>query len=408
MLLRSISVLFTILFSLNAWSYPARFSVSPDNSQQLLTETLKSARSEIVMNIYMITSFRLNNILLAKMKDGVTVKVLVEAEPFGGKIVPPQKKILDELSKAINASSNPNNQLLIMSSQNGKVKRRFNFNHAKYVVIDGNSSYVSSENFVGSGTMSSPDRKGNRGWQVVLEDKTLAKKLLKYFSEDTNPKNKDAVPYDPSFVKVIETPLPPRNSDNSRDLTPITLGAGDVDSAEICASPQALRCMLPFMQEAKNTLDIQHLSLPLYWPGKNGKVLNPILVEAISAAKRGVKVRVLMNPSDAFGDDDKDDRVDAGAPPPYNSDETKAYLQQVAKEQRLPLEAGIMNIQELQLYAVHNKGMLADGKKAWVGSINGTENSVSSNREIAVDINSQDAAKYYGEVFSLDWSKATH
>lgn len=403
-MVKSLATFFVLLLlSFNALAYPGKFSVSPDNSQELLTSTLQSAKSEIVLNAYLITSYRLNNIIIAKLKSGVIVKALVETEPYGGKIVPPQKKILDELSEAIKASGNPENKLLILNSNRGSVKRRFVFNHAKYVVVDRKYSYVSSENFVNSGAMASPDRKGNRGWQVMVEDKATAQNLLKYFTEDTSPDLKDVVAYDPALMSVVETP-PPSGGDNRRSLNPIALGSGEIISSEFCAAPKAHLCMLPFLKNARETLDIQHMSLPLYWPSKGAsKVLNPILVEAIAAAKRGVKVRVLINPSK---EEESPAKRRPDAPPPYDSQETKDYLLQVAREQKLPLQVGIMNLQDLQLYSVHNKGMIADAKRVWVSSINGTENSVMNNREIAIDIESPEGAKYYGSVFESDWGLA--
>jgi phosphatidylserine/phosphatidylglycerophosphate/cardiolipin synthase-like enzyme len=56
---------------------------------------------------------------------------------------------------------------------------------------------------------------------------------------------------------------------------------------------------------------------------------------------------------------------------------------------------------------VHNKGMVADGSRVFVSSINGTENAIMNNREVAVSVVSPDAAQYFGKVFDTDWQLST-
>jgi phosphatidylserine/phosphatidylglycerophosphate/cardiolipin synthase-like enzyme len=388
-------------FSASAWAYPAKFAVSPDSSQALLTEVVQSARSKIILNVYMLTSGRLQQALVDKMNSGVTVQLLIETQPFGGKIVPPAKILLDRLAAAIGKSKNPNNRLFMMNDRDGSVKRRYVFDHAKYVVIDDTTVYISSENFVNSGAMADPARKGNRGWQVAMDSKTVAKQLSKVFAEDTASGNPDVTDYDPKFVKVLTTPAPPAG-DNSRNQPLFAGGRGDVKAAALCLSPDSLSCMVNFIRSAKDTLEVEHLSLPLYWPAARGaKAVSPLIEEMIAAAKRGVKVRVLMNP----GSDDEQDNS-PGAPPAYDSKETMAYLKKAARDGKLSLQAAEFNIDATQTYLVHNKGMIVDGKRAFVSSINGTQNSIMNNRELGVALDSADAARYFGEVFNFDWTKS--
>lgn len=398
--------------SVSAWAFPAQFSVSPDNSQALLTDTVSTAKKSLAINIYMWTSTRLQDAVIERIKAGVTVEVLAETEPFGGMLVPPQKKVLDAIDAAIKASPNKKNRLWMMSSRKQTVARRYTFNHAKYVVVDGRRAYVGSENFVNSGAMADPEKKGNRGWQVRFDDATTAKRLLKVFREDTDEKNPDVFPYDPALVTVKEFPpkvptalgeLPP---DNRRTLPALPAGEGDVATATFCASPRSIACIERFMASARSTLDIQHMSLPLYWTvEKQDPGVNPIIAGALAAAKRGVKVRILVNPAKA---------EEGGAAPPkttgislaYDDNATVAYLRERAEKEKLPLQVAVMNNESLQLITTHNKGMLADGKRAFVSSINGTRNSVENNRELAVSLESPAAARYYGQVFENDWTQS--
>lgn len=407
-----IALLLALFTSHQALAFPAQFSVSPDNSQALLMEHVRSAQKSLVINIYMWTSFRLSNLVIEKIKEGVETQILVETQPFGGQIVSVQKKVLDELDAAIKASGNPKNKLFMMNDRNGSAKRRYTFDHAKYVVVDGAQSYVGSENFVNSGAMADPKRKGNRGWQVALSDRATAQKLLAFFKQDTAAGNADVSAYDPSFVSVKELPpLPAKEGapqDNSRTLPVFAGGAGDVSAATFCASPKSRACIADFIRSARESLDIQHMSLPLLWPKADGsREMNPILVEAIAAAQRGVKVRILLNPNhkNEGGGEKPDARPNT--PPPYDADATLAELRKLARAGKIPLEAAIMDNEALQLFTTHNKGMLADGRRAFVGSINGTWNAVENNREIAVALDSPAAAQYYGRVFNADWEKSS-
>ena len=386
-------------YTVAAWSFPARFSVSPDNSQQLLLDALQSAQSSIVLNVYMLTSTRIQQVILDKLAKGVTVQMILETEPYGIKVVPPQKKLMDTLADAIKKAGK-NNKFLMVNSKNGTVQRRYVFDHAKYIVIDGTRAYISSENFVGTGAMSDPRRKGNRGWQVLLDDKNIAQQLTAIFNQDADPTTGDISEYDSSFIKILDTPFNPP-SDNGRNITPFAGGNGDVASASLCVSPKSQECLFSFIRNAKTSLDLQQLSLPVNWGTNSKKVLSPFITEITNAAKRGVKIRVLVNQYS-----DEAEGTDPNSPPNAVASETVAYLQKIATDQSLPIQAAINNNKDLQLVVVHNKGMLADGNRVWVGSINGTENSFQNNREVAVNLESTDAAKYYQQVFDFDWSKS--
>jgi cardiolipin synthase A/B len=404
-------VFLSLVAALPAWAFPASFSVSPDNSQQLLLNTVQSAKKTLHVNIYLITTQRIQQAIVDKINAGVTVEMLVETQPFGREIVPPMKRVLDTIQTAMKASGNTKNKLWMMNDRNHSVKRRYVFNHAKYVVVDGIISYISSENFVASGALADPARKGNRGWQVALEDKGTAEDLLAFFREDTVNSDGDASEYDPAFIEVKTTPAPPPPRNNNRTLEPIKGGSGDVRSASFCASPESMKCISDFIRSAKKTLDVQHMSLPLYWSGSTRKenVINPWVQEIVDAARRGLKVRVLVNPSK-----DEESAPSPGPgrgseipPPPYVASETVGYLKELAAKEKLNLEAAITDLETLGLVFVHNKGMVADGNRTFVSSINGSKNSVENNREIAVDLVSRDAADYFGQVFQLDWQTST-
>ena len=374
------------------------FSVSPESAYNLLDETIRSARSSIELNIYMLTNRNINEALAERAANGVNVTILLEGEVYGGEILLPVKNALDALQAAFKEKSNGRGKFLVMSSQNGQNQRRYTFNHAKYMIVDGKIVFVSSENITGSAFGNNDFSGGTRGWQIAIESKTLAASLGRIFREDST--GRDVVPYDKAIFKIKDpgnNPLPPRTP-RSVQLFPLLRGTSTAQS--LCVSPKSLDCILAFIRSAKKELLVEEMSLPLYWVSRTGGAdkPNPIVEELLAAAKRGVKVSVLINDDNAFGE--------STTPAKERNDLTVKWLNAEASKARLQLKAVTFDQKAIQVNYVHNKGMVADGARVFVSSINGTENSVFNNREVAVSVESVSAAKYYSDVFQFDWSQS--
>jgi phosphatidylserine/phosphatidylglycerophosphate/cardiolipin synthase-like enzyme len=382
----------------------AAFSVSPDSAFIGLTTALTEAKESIDMNIYMFTSKNIGAVLSTKAEQGVKIRVLVEGEPHGGTVFPAVKQTLDQLNESFKGK---NAKLFVMTTNGDKAnKRRYVFNHAKYVVVDGKKIFVSSDNFTGS-AFPDPSRTifegGTRGWQVLLENTKVAAELSQIFEEDVNGKI-DVVPYEKANIKVNDpgngAPLPKREK---RTAQSFGIELGRSGKASLCASPKSEKCIVEFIRSAKTDLVVEHLSLPYFWkPFANGVIaksgpMSPIVTELLAAAKRGVKVKVLVNDDKTFSEDNE------GKDAELSNGYTVEQLNKAAAKERLPLEAALFSHKNTQTSYVHNKGMIADGKRVFVSSINGTENSVVNNREIAVAIDTEDGARYFGEVFGFDW-----
>lgn len=378
----------------------ARFAVSPESAFGLLESTIREAKESIELNIYMLTNRNITQLLADKAQQGVYVTVLLEGETFGGEMLAPVKDTLEDLYLRFDQQSQGRGKFLVMTSQGGKAQRRFAFNHAKYLIVDGRKAFVSSENITGSAFNNKNLSGGTRGWEIMVESKALAGALSKVFRTDSDLRQPDVVPYEKANFKVKDpgnSALPPRKP-RTVPLFPVT--GGKVKKVAACASPKSLNCILDFIRDAKTDLAVEHLSLPMVWVdhATGRRQANPIVEEIVKAAKRGVKVRVLLNDDKAFADTDGGSDEDKNLP-------TVKYLQDQAKKNQWSLEAATFNQAALQVNYVHNKGMVADGDSVFVGSINGTQNSVENNREIALLVQSKDAARYYGNVFDLDWSQ---
>lgn len=379
----------------------AAFAVSPESAYSLLDTAIRDAHQSILLNIYMLTNRGVTDALAAKAaNENVKVTVLLEGQTFGGDVLFPVKRILDDFAAKL-AQAGGNGKFLVMTSQAGG-KRRYAYDHAKYMVVDGRKVFVSSENITGSAFNSRNLSGGTRGWEIYVENAALGAQLSEIFAEDSDTSHGDVMPYDQVRFKVKDpgnSPLPPRRN---RDVQSFDMQRGRVSETSLCASPRSLDCVLQFIRSAKKELAVEHLSLPKLWVGrgKGPDKPNPIVDELVAAARRGVKVRVLLNDDAAFGGDEGKGNDNE------KNTTTVTYLRGMAAQSRLPLEAAIFSGDKVQVNYVHNKGMVADGARVFVSSINGTENSIQSNREVALAVTSADAARYFGAVFDFDWKQS--
>jgi hypothetical protein len=134
----------------------------------------------------------------------------------------------------------------------------------------------------------------------------------------------------------------------------------------------------------------QQLTEPLFWaalPGSDEGELNPRLEAMLAAARRGARVRLLL---DSFFDDG-------------TNAETCAFVNALAWSERLNLACALANPTGLGL---HNKMILVRaGGRGWahVGSLNGSELAHKGSRELALQIQSGELHELLSRLFVADW-----
>ena len=95
---------------------PAKFGASPDNSQQLLLETFALASRSITVNIYEFDHEPIVDALIEQIKEGRTVKVLIETEIVRG--MPREGwQAAARLKKAMKAKPASRSRLFLMRKQ---------------------------------------------------------------------------------------------------------------------------------------------------------------------------------------------------------------------------------------------------------------------------------------------------
>jgi phosphatidylserine/phosphatidylglycerophosphate/cardiolipin synthase-like enzyme len=416
---------------------------SPDNSFELITSLIDSSRREIRLGAYMLRSPGISLSLENAAKRGVKVTILLD----GWTVARPKAQKVDELELYLaNRIVKAGGRVLYLKSETGRRDdRRFRYLHAKYAVID-DQLFLSSENFANNG-FSPTSTLGSRGWVIAIKNPSLAKAYADIFDEDIGPTRgfRDIVSYgstpDYTLKKGVTVP-PHEGSEGSYRPNAGTVVKGIISLERVMSPDDALapkRAILGAIREAKQTLEIQSLSFAPHW-GKNGstpkKDPSPVAEAVLAAARRGVKVRIMVNPlyflhsgtpkekdpgegeevaglwediASSWEDFSLVHMATALPPAPLARINTKdnsallKYLRDIARKERLDLEASFFFVKDDSLRILHNKGMIVDGRKTLISSINWTENSMKNNREAAVLVDSAHVARYYQNLFDVDW-----
>ncbi len=246
---------------------------------------------------------------------------------------------------------------------------------------------------------------GRRGVYLATDAPVVVARVREIMAADMDATHLDVWPYVASDPDLGAAPP---------DFSPILISGGDRYAVrfpeplaiqgrfhfEVCQSPEhSLRtvdCLLGLVGRAGagDELLIEQLDEPTFWGPSSSSVEtdpNPRLQAYINAARRGARVRLLL---DAFFDDLASSRSNL---------RTAEYLTAVARAEGLDLEVRRANPTGL---GIHNKMLLAQiGGQGWVmaGSLNGGEVSAKLNREVSLVVSSNEAFSYLAKVFWHDW-----
>lgn len=386
---------------------PALFGLSPDNGHSFVTQILNSARQEVILNIYELENVDIVNTIKSAIARNVTFRILIEGSPvqnFGAPGVSPAgAAAIKAIVGAMKASKNSNHQFFIMKKTEANIKRRYTYDHAKYMVIDGRDTFVSSENF-SDGGQPLPGKAGNRGWHVLIRDSRLVDQFTKLYLEDTDMKAGDIIDALQANLAVLNVSKQPANemtlngfSATTDTRRPMPILRGVVSATAVFTSPQSLAGLTNVIRSARKSLDVEFMSLPIEWYDRSKKAYypSPLANEVVQAAKRGVRVRILLNDQRAFGMKPTERNMNL---------ELVCAVNKMAENEKTPIAGKIVDLKKAGLKIIHNKGMIVDRARTLVSSINGTANSVQANRETAIFIDSIAAANYYGSAFDADWN----
>ncbi|MEW6069548.1 MAG: phospholipase D-like domain-containing protein [Candidatus Thermoplasmatota archaeon] len=379
--------------------------VSPDNSFQAIKKELESAKESIYLSLYQLTSVQLAEYLLNASERDVEIKILLEGSPVGWNLTNVDEQ---EYCENINAYKEAYTEKYILSKlfeKGGDVRfivsskqrpARYNYLHSKYAIIDNETVIISSENWKPTGIPTSAY--GDRGWGVVIKSAELAKYLGAVFSEDFNLSKKDIIMMSLNNEKYSPPPnwfVPTDENISCQSSYKPKFKAKIVNSLfniSVVLSPDTslleTSSILGLINSAKKYIYIELLSCKPNWSAYP----NLYLEAAIDAARRGCEVKILLDGKYVSEETNTQDNLD-----------TVAYVREIARKENLNLEAKALVFEKDYLAKIHNKGMVVDGEKVLISSINWNYNSVANNREAGVIIENSDVAKYFEDVFMLDW-----
>lgn len=361
---------------------------SPDTSFEVITQEIRMAKERIDINLYEFTSQDIADTLVSALGRGVSVRVLVEGSPVGG------IKTLE--LEVLNRLSNSGAEIrLLRADESNDIYTRYTFNHGKYALIDEDVVVVCSENWGNSGVPEN-NRSGNRGWGILVKASEVHDYYRNIFESDWNPLAGDSVEFE-SVKKEVEPFEPNEDLFTSYEYAggfPVHSIQGSFSVRPVISPDTSLddSTIIEMIRSAEDEILLEQFYIRPHW-GKDTETMNPYLDEIIKAARKGVRVQVLLDSTwYNVGDDD-----------PYNNDDVVADLNELGNSEGLQIEAKLIDSNSHGFLKLHNKGMITDGNTVLISSINWNKNSITSNREIGIIVYDVQVASFYRELFFYDW-----
>jgi phosphatidylserine/phosphatidylglycerophosphate/cardiolipin synthase-like enzyme len=281
------------------------------------------------------------------------------------------------------------------------------------MVIDRERLLLGSQNLTQSGLAgddSGNGTGGSRGVVLVTDAPEMVARAVEVFQADHDPANHaDITAWGPDSGFGYGLPSPGFTPDPGEDWVTYTVQFPNPVAVagtgfELVTAPEAaLRGSdgllgLVGRAGAGDAVYVEQLYEHREWGADPIQDPNLRLATAIDAARRGAKVRILLNGGD-FGIE--------GFSLSKNI-EAAAYVNEIARVEGLDLRACLGDPTE---YGIHNKMVLVDlgpeGKYTHVGSINGSEASNKINREMALQVRSTGLFETLYAMFAYDWNHRT-
>jgi hypothetical protein len=381
-------------------------AVAPDNAYETLREVISSAKVSIDVAALTLENIRIGEALAAAARRGVEVNVLLEGGPPGG-LSDQERYVCRQLESAGGAC------WFMINDAARRIYDRYSYMHAKYMIIDGDTAAISSENF-SPNSMPFDDKTdgtwGRRGVVLLTDAQEVVDHLATIFADDLNIGHADIFRWSAKDLIYGAPPAGYMPLLDSGGLTytvrypePIVF-KGTFAFEWVQAPENALRehsGLLGLINRAGagDRLLVQQLAERPYWGPTTSNPTddpNPRLEALIAAARRGANVRLQL---DSFFDDPASKVSNAA---------TCLYVNAIAYHQALAMRCSLGNPSGL---GIHNKMVLGwVGSRGYVhiGSLNGTELSSKGNREIALQVQSDEAFAYLARMFEGDLGPITY
>ncbi len=386
-------------------------AIAPEGLYAPLAAALASATHSLDLSLYTFEHPEFAQLIADVAQRGVQVRLLLEGGPPGG--------ITDFQRWCVRLMAQAGVDVRYLAAQDNTprgLQPRYRYTHAKYGIVDGRSVLLGTENFSwdampvnATGPTGGPVG-GRRGAYLIMDAPPVADAFAKLFARDWAPDRfSDLQPYTPTHSDYGDPApeftlpaLPVYSVENAPFAAPLS-GSGDlhfelIAAPENATHPYAGLHALIRQAGAGDELYLVQLYEHKYWgDGQSNPIAdpNPRLQLLIDAARRGAKVRLLL---DSLFDDPEANR---------SNQATVEYLEAVATVEGLDIVGATGNPTG---GGIHAKWLLArvDGV-TWsaVGSLNGGEISHKVNREVVLMVDHPLVYERLLAVFLHDWALVT-
>lgn len=268
--------------------------------------------------------------------------------------------------------------------------------HIKVTVQGNNRIWLSSGNWTRSSQPLIPDadlndpRKtgaaGNREWHVVLHNKTLAERFASHIKAD--------------YERSLELGGTPESIE---ERTLVDVPRTLLEAVELEAAPSQVFEPL----EISRRLRVK----PLLTPDKKGAIYTEAVLELIRSARQQLLFQNQYIKMSGAGSGFLKKLVEALAERAQRIRDFRIILRSGDEEMRFNLtqlqRLGVdVNNQVRILANTHTKGIVVDGKRVLLGSHNWSSSGVTLNRDASLIVDDAEVAKYFHDVFEVDWTRA--
>lgn len=380
-------------------------AVGPEGLYQPLHALFTGATRSIDLSIYTFEHPEMAAALVAALGRGVRVRMLLEGSPPGG-IEDVQRWSVAQVA----AAGGEVRYLAVQDDAPNGYRERYRYTHAKYGIIDGQQVLLGTDNFNYDSMplLSADPVGGRRGFFLITDAAPVVSTLQALFESDWAHEHRlDLRPFAADHPKYGGPPPefvftePKRWNVADAPFAAPQSFYGTAQFSVLSAPENALRPDAGILDligraGAGDEIALVQLYEHKYWGESSSNPVadpNPRLQALIDAARRGARVRLLL---DGYFDDDDDLRSNLA---------TVEYVRTIAATERLNLEASLGNPTAGGIHA--KVVLLRVGGEAWsaVGSLNGGEVSHKLNREVVLLTDMPDVYAALMQVFEWDWGR---
>jgi phosphatidylserine/phosphatidylglycerophosphate/cardiolipin synthase-like enzyme len=370
-------------------------AIAPDNAYQAIINEINRATTSLDIETHTFENLAIKDALVQAANRGVAINILLEGGPPGG--IPDQEKYICQELEAADAHC-----WLMFNDSDNKIYDRYDYIHAKFILIDGQKVIISSEN-LSPNSLPDDDKSdgtwGRRGVVLITDAPGVVSHVQQIFDLDLDPANHVDITSTVGIPPIDFVPIAETGGVTYTVRYPDPVAFSGQFAFELVQSPEnSLRDqdgLLGLVNQAGagDTVLVQQLSERPYWGASSSNPTadpNPRLEAYIDAARRGAKVRLLL-----------DEYFDDGGT--TSNSATCDYVKTIAQNEGLDLDCALGNPAGL---GIHNKMVLVEVNGRGfihIGSINGTETSNKANRELALQVQSDDAYALLADMFNRDW-----